>query len=194
MAVIELAEPTAEQQQLNNYNSNVGGNLNLRTTFPSVPAGTAWAVIGCVFAPDPVTPAMITGTLVPGLTALSEVTSVHGDQLLGKIPATIEAAGHEPILHVSADVLAAIGGADSFDVAERSHETQSVPLGKWWAVVIVRVPSALDATKITALEAAVETITGVTTCEHLIDGVVSSRASSASLTVAAHMRIDPVEV
>lgn len=194
MAVIELSEPSAAATQLNTYNSNVGGQFNLRTTFPGVPSATAWAVIGCVFTPDPVTPAMITGTLIPGLEGLAGVTSVNGDQLLGQVPATIEAVDHEPILHVSSSVVEVIGAGDSFDQVSRSHETQSVPLGKWWAVVILRLPAALDAAGITALETAVGGIAGVDVCEHLIDGVVSPRASDASVTAAAHLRIDPVEV
>jgi hypothetical protein len=194
MAVIKLYEPSAAVLQNNIYNSNVGGQLNLRSEFNGVPAGTAWAVIGCVFAPDPVTPAMITGTLNPGLEALAEVTSVNGDQLLGQIPATIEATDHEPNLHVTVNASSTIDGAGGFTKTNRTHDLQTVPLGKWWCVVIIRVPSELDPTKIATLETAVETISGVTTCVHLVDGIVSSRASNANLTVASHVRIEPIEV
>lgn len=192
MAVIELVEPTAAQQQLNNYNSNVGGNLNLCAEFPSVPASTVWGVYGFVFAPDPVTPAMVTGTLIPGLEALAAVTSVNGDQLLGQSPATIEAADHEMVLHVSSKMLGTIGGVDSFGVTREANERQVVPLGKWWAVLILRLDAELPSAGIAALETAAELIAGVTKCEHLVDGVISSRSSAASLEVKAHMRIDPI--
>jgi len=194
MAVLELVEPSAAQLQLAVYNQNLGGALNKSVTF-SVPAGIHWAVVGCVLA-DAATPASVASTLVPAVEALSEVTSVNGDQLFGQIPATVEQEGYECVLYVVATANLGIGPAgDYFTQTDKAVENIKPPLGKKWVVLILRVPTALDNTKISALEAAITGIAGVTTTEHLIDGTVSSRATAnATLQIAAHMRLESVEV
>lgn len=194
MAVTELTEPTAEQQQLANYNQNIGGALNRRIQY-SVPADVAWCVVGCVFA-DVVTPADVTTTLVPAIEALTEVTSVNGDQFFGQVPSSITASGHEAVLHVSSAMSSTIGsGGDTFPQMIKNSETQKPPLDKKFGVFVLRVPAAMDATKITALETAMVGITGINAAEHLIDGVTSSRQSGdATLQIWSHLRINPEEV
>lgn len=194
MAVIQLTEPTDAQKQLDIYNQNIGGNLNRSTTF-SVPAGVHWAIVACQLA-DAATPASVASTLVPAVEALDEVTSVNGDQLYGQVPATIAAEGYEAVLNVSSLMAVEIGsGGDTFTQQLRNHETIKPPLAKKWVVLTLRVPEALDDTKIAALEAAIDAIAGVNGCEHLIDGTVPTRAAAnASLQIATHLRLEPVEV
>ena len=105
-----------------------------------------------------------------------------------------QSASHEAVLHVTGRLSAEIGTAgDHFTQTDQAHESIKPPVAKKWVVIVIRVPSALDNTKIAALEAAIEGITGVTTCEHLIDGTVSSRVvSAATLDLAVHLRIEPV--
>jgi len=192
MAIIALSEPTAAQQQKEIFNRNVGGNLNQRAEF-SVPAGVHWAVVGCVVA-DAATPSDVTNTLVPAIEGLAQVTSVNGDQFWGQVPASIEAPDHECVLTVTSRCVAGIGpGGDYFEQATQGVEQLKPPVGKKWFVAVLRVPDAMDDAKIAALESAIQGITGITTCEHLIDGSVSDRATAnATLVISAHMRIDAV--
>ena len=192
MSVIELSEPTVAQQQLAHHNQNIGGLLNGSAEF-NVPANIAWCVVGTVVA-DAATPADVP-TLKTAIEALAEVTSVNGNQLWGQIPSTILAVNHEAVLHVTSQMSANIGsGGDVFRERIKAHETVKPPLNKKWCVWILRVPAALDATKIAALETALEGITGISTAEHLIDGLTSARQSgNAALTVSAHLRIDPLQ-
>ena len=191
MAIVALSEPSAAQVQLDTYNRNLGGSLNRRAEF-TVPADTHWAVIGCVVA-DVVTQSDVTDTLVPAIEALAQVTSVNGDQFWGQIPASIEAANHECVLYVTSRCVTGIGPAgDYFNETTQGVEQLKPPLDKKWFLAVLRVPAALDDTAIAALEAAVAGITGVSSCEHLIDGTVSDRATaSASLVITAHLRIEP---
>jgi hypothetical protein len=192
MAVLQLVEPTDDILQLAKYNSNIGGQLN-RYVNLSVPADVAWAVVGLVLV-DAATPESVVNVLIPAIEALAEVTSVNGNQLYGQIPDTIEPAGYEAVLHVSSFMTANIGSGDVFIERTQAHETVKPPVGKKWCVALLRLPSELDDTKIAALESALEGITGVTTAEHLIDGVTSDRQSGdAQFKLAAHIRIDSVE-
>lgn len=193
MAVIELTEPSAAVQQTQIYNQNIGGTLNRRVTF-TVPGGIHWCVIGCVVA-DVATPSDVP-TLVNAITALDQVTSVNGDQFWGQVPAAIEAGGMQAVLHVTSRMSMSIGTAgDTFFQSIDAHASVTPPAGKKWCVFVLRLPAALDAAGITALEAAVTAINGITLCEHLIDGTVSSRvAEAATLVINAHLRIDSIPV
>jgi len=195
MSVIQLVEPASDIQQKTNYNSNVGGLLNRREEFV-VPAGTSWAVVGCVLV-DSAVPGDVDTALIPSLEALAEVTSVNGNQLWGQIPATIEASDHEAVLHISSSMSATIGldGSKTFTRTVNNHKSIKPPLGKKWVVLAIRTPAPLDAAKITSLQNAIEGIAGVTTAVNLIDDIVSDRATaSASLVISAHVRIDPLPV
>jgi len=193
MSVIQLAEPSADVLQLNIYNANIGGGLNKRATY-SVPPSIHWCVVGTVFN-DAVTESDIP-TLLAAIEALVEVTSVNGDQFWGQMPSAVEASDHELVLHVTSGMSSTIGtGGDTFAQVVQNHETIKPPANKKWGLWVVRVPAALDDTKIAALESAMTGITGIALTEHLIDGSTSSRqVGNATLVVAAHVRIDPVEV
>ena len=193
MAVIPLSEPVAAISQSAVYNQNIGGLLN-RSASLSVPGGIHWAVVGCVLA-DAATPENVESTLVPAVTALTQVTSVHGDQLYGKLADTVEQAEHEFALHVTSSMSVPISsGAGVFTQVARNHRTIKPPVAKKWCVLILRVPAALDATKITALQNAITGINGVTTTVCLMDGTIPVRASGdATLQIAAHVRIESVE-
>jgi hypothetical protein len=192
MAVIETSEPSAAGQQLADYNQNIGGNIIKRLSF-SVPADTHWCIIGTVLA-DAAVPADVTSTLIPAIEALPEVTSVNGDQIWGQIPSSILTVDHAAILYVSTDMQVNLGTGDTFSTRTQATESVVPPVNKKWCVIVLRVPSALDDTSIATLETAIEGITGITTCEHLVDGTVSSRASAnATLAVAAHVRIEYIE-
>lgn len=191
MGIVQLSEPTVAQLQKEVYNRNLGGSLNRSTSF-SVPAGVNWAVVGCVLA-DAATPSGVLDTVVPGIEALAEVTSVHGDQLYGELPASLDVADHDFVLFVTSNCNYDIGvGGDTFKKVSRVTETVNLPVGKKWCVVILRVPDPLDATKVSALESAIQGVTGVTLCEHLIDDSISDRAvSDADLRIVTHVRIEP---
>jgi len=190
MAVIALIEPSEAVLQKALYNSNIGGSLNKRASF-SVPPGTHWVVVGCVLAD--VTEPEDVPTLISGISSLADVTSINGDQVWGQIPASVAAEDHEVVLHVSSRMSMAIGDGDSFNQRIDAHEVIKPPVGKKWCIFVLRVPNAMDAARIAALENAIEGVTGITMAEHLIDGTVSDRASSnAALTIQCHMRIDPV--
>ena len=191
MTVIETSEPTAAVQQTTNYNTNTGGNLNKSVTF-SVPVGTSWAIVGTVLG-DAVVPGDI-ASLITSIEALTEVTSVNGDQVFGRIPSSILAVDHECIVYVTSTMAVTIGlGGDTFPKTIKNSETVKPPVDKKWCIFALRVPDPLDDAKITSLESAMEGITGITTAEHLIDDTVSSRAAAAAiLNVGVHMRIEPI--
>ena len=192
MTVYELTRPTAAQEQEAAWNQAIGGAANRQATF-SVPADVAWAVVGCVLA-DAVTVGDMP-TLVSAIEALSEVTSVNGDQFYGQAEGTIETAGREFVLHVTARSSATIGGGIPFTESVQKHNVVKPPLGKKWSLFVMRLPSQPDASDLTALDSAITGITGVTSAHNLVDGYTSSRqVGNANLTVAAHLRLDPVEV
>ena len=191
MAVVQLTEPSSAQLQLDTYNRNLGGNLSKRVNF-SVPAGTSWAVVGCVLA-DAATPSGVAEVIVPALEDLSGViTSVNGDQFYGQIPATMEVPDNDFVLHVSTSCVSQVGTAgDNFSQLVRSHETLTPPLNKKWCLFILRVPEELDDAKIAALESDMEGVIGISIAEHLIDGTIPLRAASnATLQINAHLRIE----
>lgn len=192
MAVAVLAEPSEAVVQRAIYNQNLGGSLKKSTSF-SVPAGTHWAAVGLILA-DAATPEAVETTLVPAIAALSEVTSVHGDQVYGQIPVSVAEAGFEFVVTVASQVVAKIGGTDYFDQVVRATETITPPLGKKWVIVLCRLPAALTSAGITALESSLQGINGVTTAEHLIDGTISTRAAeNATLHIGVHLRLEPIE-
>lgn len=193
MAITVLAEPSAADIQLAIYNQAIGSTLKKTEQF-SVPAGVSWCVVGCVLS-DAATPSDVETTLVPAIESLSQVTSVNGDQLFGQMPAAIEATGHEAVLCIESRCHAEIGPAgDYFSQVIQNSERVTLPLGKKWCLLVLRVPAALNDTLIAQLETAITGITGITQTEHLIDGTVSSRATQdASLRVTAHIRLEPTE-
>ncbi len=193
MAVLEISEPSADVTQLVTYNNNIGGGLKLRNEF-SAPADVSYAIVGLVLV-DAATAASVVSTLVPAIVALAEVTSVNGDQIFGQTPATVP-TDFETTVNVQVDIRSEVGtGGDTFTNAERKFEKIKPPNAKKWVVVNLRVPTDLDAAAITALESALTGITGVTTAEHLVSGVINSlTVGNADIAITAHVRIDAVEV
>lgn len=192
MPVIELTEPTDSQKQLDIYNQNIGGNLNRSTTY-TLPADKSFAVVACILVDDTTT-ATLTDTIIPAVTALAEVDSVEGDQLYGKTPSTIHDAGYECILNVSSTLTLLLGTEnDNFTQNQRNHETMKLAKNKTWAVLLLYVPLPMTGPRITALQAALETVPGITRAEHLIDGTVPNRAyGDGTLQVATHVRLEPI--
>jgi len=192
MAVIQTSEPSSADLQKDTYNRGLG-SLIVRQSF-LVPADTSWAVVGTVLA-GAATPAGVESTLQPAIEALSEVTSVNGDKIWGQVPATIEAADHEPQLTVSSVLTYEEKGATgkTFTRQEKSNRTATLSAGMKWVVWVLRVPAPLTRTLIDALESAMEGITGITNAVHLIDGTVSDGASgAATLVITAQVRIEYV--
>jgi hypothetical protein len=189
MTVIETSEPSAAIQQLTIYNSNIGGDLNKKATF-SVPAGTSWAIVGVVLD-NTVVPGDI-ASLITSIEALTEVTSVNGDQIFGQIPSSILVTDHEAIVYVTSRMNIVIGtGGDTFPKTINNFESVKPPVNRKWCIFALRVPAPLDDTKIATLETAMEGITNIDIAEHLIDDTVSSRAAAAAdLTINVHTRIE----
>jgi hypothetical protein len=190
MAVDEIVEVSDANKQLDTYN-RASGMVKRKSYSPS--PGTAWAIVGCVVG-DAAVPGDIPA-IVTLIEALAEVTSVVGDQVFGQMPTTILAADHEAWLLVSGALSGQRGfGGDTFAYSERRTERVKLPLDKKWAVLALVLPAELDQAGIATLEAAIEGVAGVTTCEHLIDGLVPANATGVSLTTEIRMRIDPIPV
>ncbi len=193
MSVLEISEPSSDQSQLATYNSNIGGGLKLKNEFLA-PADVNYAIVGLVLV-DGATAAGVASTLVPDIEALTEVTSVNGDQVFGQTPASVP-TDFETTVNVQVDIKSAVGtGGDTFSNSERKFEKIKPPNDKKWVVVNLRVPTDLDALAITALESALEGITGVTTAEHLVSGFINSlTVGNANIVITTHVRIDPIPV
>lgn len=192
MAVLQTSEPDSDVLQKETYNRGLG-SLIVRQTF-SVPADTSWAVVGTVLV-GAATPGDVETTLEPAIESLSEVTSSNGDKIWGQVPATIEAADHEPQLNVASVLSYEEKGATgkTFQRQEKSNRTVTLSASMKWVVWVLRVPDPLTRTLIDALESAMEGITGITNAVHLIDGTVSDGASgAASLVITAQVRIEYV--
>lgn len=196
MALEVLTEPAASQQQLDLYNRSSTSLIKRATYSPS--AGLNWAIIGCVLA-DVATQEDVP-TLVSNIQALGEVDNVVSPQFWGQIPSELlinpsgEDATHECKLHVSSNLSCTVGyGGDTRGLSQKQNETITPPLNKKWLVLNVVTPSGMNENRISNLESAVQGVTGITTCEHLIDGTVPSNASQCSLQISTRMRIDPVE-
>lgn len=197
MALEILTEPAASQQQLDLYNRS-SSSLIKRSTYSPTP-GLNWAIIGCVLA-DAATQDDVP-TLVSNIQSLGEVDTVASPQFWGQVPSELlinpsgEAATHECKLHVSSALSCSVGyGGDTRGLSQKQNETLKPPLNKKWLVLNIVVPSGLNENRISNLESAVQGVTGITTCEHLVDGTVPDNASSVSLQISTRMRIDPVEV
>ena len=171
---------------------NQSGSHILRASF-SPPAGTDWAVIGCVMA-DAFDPDSHETLLVNALQALVEITSVENPRFYGSTDASILVnpelpadPTHEWVLHCNSVMSMTVGVAgDKRGRTEKEIETAKPPSNKQWLVLMMVVPDPLDAAKITALESAMEGVqvggqTAITTAEHLIDGTVRADATSVSL-------------
>ena len=187
---LELSEPAAALVQKQSYNQNVGGGLNKSTSF-AVPVGTAWGIIGTVL--NDVVEIGDLDTIEAAIGALAQVTSVNARCWL-QTPASIEAADHECVVYVATRQSEAVGpGGDYFERYTDQRKTLKPPNGKKCAIWALRLPAELDDTAITALELAMQGVTGIALAEHLVDGVVSARAPAAgTLSVNVFMRIDPV--
>ena len=195
MAVVQLSEPTDDVVQKNNYNSNVGGNLNKRVQ-SSVSSEQAYAVVAGILGAS-VTPEQIENQIVPDIAALATVTDVIGDQLAGIGPTAIIPADHECRLYITTmsggDVSG--GAGESFGRTVKGTANFKVIVDRKWAIFSLLVPDVLNTAEIDTLEAEIATVTGVTLARHITDGVVPERQSEPSpLYVNAHMRIEPIEV
>ena len=198
MALDIITETSAAQQQLDAYN-RASGMVRRSTYHPS--AGTAWVVVGLVLA-DAAVPGD-EATLVSAIEALAEVTTVSNPRVWGQLPAELlsnpgggEPDTHEAVLIVVASLGATVGyGGDTNSLAMRQHESITPPAGKKWMVINAVLPAELQSAQdIDDLEMVLEGVTGVTTAEHLVGGIVPANASDVSLVIETRMRIDPVEV
>lgn len=202
MTVDQIAETDAGQQQLRTYNS--ASSMIKRNTW-NAPAGTHWAIVGCVLA-DAAVPGDVDATLVPAIEALAEVTSVLDPRVWGQAPAQLLADStpsapteYELRVLVEAALSGTIGfGGDVRNISERQTEQIKPPVNKKWMVVLLTLPSAISqASDISDLETAIEGITGITNCEHLIDGSVPTAGEGwqgGNFSATVRMRIDAVEV
>jgi hypothetical protein len=198
VTIAKATLPTARALQQRLYNS-AGPNVVQKTYTPS--AGTNWAVVGCVmeavYDPDSVDPATNEAAFVAAVEALAEVTNLTDPIIYGETPASLADAADECRLHVESRMSMKVGtGGDLRNRAENEHEMVKPPVNKQWLVLCLVVPAALDATKITALETALEGVqldsqNVITTAEHLIDGTVRADATDVSLQLAARVRVDP---
>lgn len=191
MTVIETSDPSDGLVQQAIANSNIGGGRNLSAQF-SVPADTAWAVVGTVLSAS-VTAALIESNIKPALTALAQITSVNGDQLKGKTETSLLLPNTQSKLYVTSDVRQTIG-AGGFENRSQSSKSITIPDDTKWAVFIMRLPAELTtAAMVTALQNAMKTVTGINNAVHLIDGYVPARATAAAiLRIHAHGRIELV--
>ena len=201
MSIVKATLNPVAQQQQELWNS--AGPHVVRTTY-SPPAGTHWAVVGCVMAAA-FDPDSHENPLVSAIEALSEVTSVASPRVWGETPSSIlvnpdppEDPTHECIMHVYSTLNMSVGETgDKRARCEQEHETIKPPLDKQWLVLNLVVPEALDAAKIAALEAALESVQlagqdAITKAEHLIDGTVRNDATQVSLQIESRIRIDRI--
>ena len=187
-----LQEPSSADLQKQVYNRNVGGGLNKRDEF-SLPAGTAWAIVGTVVA-DPVTPDNVPA-LKAAIEALAEVNTAKA-LCWGQQP-TVEAEDHDAVLAVSARLVQTIdvGGGKSFSKAGQYGRVQILPDAKKWIVWGLVVRDPLDVAGIATLEAAVRAVTGISATEVLCKGATDPEAvSSSRLEVGCHIRIESQEM
>ena len=186
------AAETAATEQINDYNSH--GPL-VRQAIYSPPAGTEWAMIGLVLADAAVTDDE--STLVSDIEALAGISSVANPRFWGQMPASIlVGVTHEGKL-VSEAVLTCKTGfpSNQFDIQKRLFGIVKPPVNKKWMVVNCVLPGAFaDQAAVTAIETALEGITGITTAKLLLTDNVPSLATNISLTVTTRMRIDEVEI
>ena len=185
MAVNEFTEPTADQDQLATWNRDIGGNIRQRSSFSAVPAGTDWAVIGCVLA-NTATAGDVESTLVPALEGLAEIISVNGDQVFGQVPAAVP-AGYEVVVHVEGSMSGPMIG---FNASHRMTNQVKPPVNEKIVVFICQTAAAVSSGNEATLEASVAGITGVTSAHHLISGTVPADMSVSEIQVTVHPRID----
>jgi hypothetical protein len=198
MTIAKATLKTSAQQQVELWNS-AGPHVIQQTYAP--PAGTNWAIVGLVMA-DAFDPDTDETTIVNAVEALSEVTTVGNPRIYGQTDADIEInpeapedPTHEWVLLVNSTMSMQAGTAgDKRTRVERELERVKPPSGKQWLVLNLVVPSPLDAAGIAVLESAIQGVTGITTCEHLIDGTVRADATQVSLQIEARIRLDEIEV
>ena len=185
----QLQEPSSAELQKQVYDRNVGGRLNKREAF-SLPAATAWAIVGTVVA-EAATPGDVPA-LKAAIEALGEVDTAK-PLCWGQQP-VVEAEDHDAVLAVSARLVETIdvGGGESCSKASQFGRVQILPDGRKWVVWGLLVPAPLDLVGITVLEAAVRGIVGIGTTELLFQGVTDPEAIGESrLEVSCHIRIEP---
>jgi hypothetical protein len=195
MTLLQPTEPTAAQDQLNDYNSSV---MVKRASY-SPSAGMHYAMIGLVLA-DAAVPGD-EATLVADIVALAGITSVGNPRFWGQIPSTLhvnpggeDPDTHEAVLYSTANLGCVTGTTNNnFSLSDRRHGTVKPPLDKKWMVINVVLPGGFaDQAAVDVLETALEGVTGVTTAKVLLFGQVPDAAVSVSLSVETRVRIDPV--
>jgi len=132
-------------------------------------------------------------TLVADLEGLSGITNVADPRFWGQAPSSILAADHEFKVIIISRLTCMVGyNTDLRAHREEENETIKPLVNKKFMVVNCVIPVELGQSGIAALESAVEGICGITTCEHLIGGVVPVNASNINLNINSKMRIDPI--
>ena len=190
MAVIQFFSPSAEQLQIVQFNSNIGAGLRLQNSF-AAPGGIHFAIVGLVLV-DAANPANVESTLLPAITALAEVTAVHGDTLFGQIDPTVPPS-NEFVVIVSTTINGEEGsGGSNAGYTIRKTSSVNPPLDKKFVIVNLRVPSALNGTSFGALETALAGLTGVTTARILTIGTVPTLTiGNSTIEVQSAIRIEP---
>ena len=193
MPITILTPASPANQQLAAY--NLASGAVGKNTF-SLPASTAWAVVGTLVA-DAATVDDVP-TLEAAIEALAEV-QVAIPLFWGQAPAEILPAAHETVLVVETSVKQTITFGGGKGQETRTTLVPAVPIkplvGKKFVVWGFKVPTSLDAAGIAALEAAVQGAhVGITSAHHLLDDVTDAElVGNATLTITAHTRIDAVE-
>jgi len=196
MPIKQLTPQTLPNQQLAAYNK--AGPANQSNVF-SLPADTAWAVVGTLVA-DAVTIANV-ATLEAAIQALPGALAVeplHWAQSPVEILANAETEIYETVLHVSAEVTQTIafGGGKGQTKVDRvtPYKPPKPPLGKKFIVWGLSVPAGLDQAGIAVLEAAIAGAhAGITSAHHLLDGVIDAECvGSATIVIETHTRLDRI--
>jgi len=196
MPIVELTPKAAADQQLDSYNQ--AGGASGKNTF-TLPASTAFAVVGCIVADSAVIGDV--PTLEAAIEALDEVTAavpLAWGQSPAEILVNVGEATHETVLVVSADVSQTVAHGGGKGHAQRTRLAPATqirpPLGKKYVVWGLQVPASLDQAGIATLTAAVTgSHAGISSTHHLLDAVVDAEAvGDATLVVSAHTRIDRI--
>ena len=195
MAVFELEEPSDATTQTNNYNSNVGGKLNLTVSAGALSSLTSWTTFGFLLNVG-VNPTNLVSTIIPDIIALAGVVDVVGDQLFGTAPPVVIQDEAELRLFVTSNATGLVSGGADEEFATRQRSGDSFPLGvdDIWSVMILTVPDQMNTAEINQLQLDLKDITGIRTARHITDGSIPERAiSGGSVTASAHMRIETLE-
>ncbi len=200
MPIKELTPMSAAQQQLDSYNR--AGGAGATNTF-SLPAGTAWAVVGTIVADVVVIGDVPTlEAAIDGLSEVDVVEPLHWGQAPDEILANegLPEPTHETVLAVAgirSQVVNFGGGDGQNDTRKLSPATPiKPPLDKKYVVWALAVPASLDQTAIAALKVAIAGAhAGLSAAYVLLKGTTDEEiVGNATLSIEARTRIDRIPV